>query len=226
MYPPKCPICNSLLPEGKLACTKCRDSLPYITEPRCKKCGKKIISDRLELCPDCKQYNHSFEQARAVWVLKGDIQKSIYAFKFANKRDYARFYASEAVRLNGEWIKEIAPDIIIPVPLHSSKRRERGYNQSFLVAREISKLVNIPAGEDILLKIAETQAQKKLSRTERKNNLKNAFKIGNSALQYKRVLVVDDIYTTGSTADAVSDVLYEAGAEAVYVLCMCTGENY
>ncbi len=214
------------MPEGKLVCKKCRDSLPYIEEPRCKKCGKKIISERLELCPDCKEYEHSFEQARAIWVLKGPIQKSIYRFKFANKRDYARFYASEAVRCCGDWIAEIEPDIIIPVPIHRSRLRERGYNQSYLVAREIAALVNIPASDSILLKSEETSAQKKLSRTERKNNLKNAFKLGNTALQYKRILVIDDIYTTGSTADAVSDILYEAGAESVYVLCVCIGEIY
>lgn len=203
-------------------CKKCVDGLSYNEDMVCEKCGKPI-SENAKLCRDCEKGGHKFTKARSVWVLEGEIREALYRFKFNNRRDYAKFFSYEAVKRTGEWIREINPDAIVAVPMHKKAVRVRGYNQSLVLAREISKLTGIKTDEKLIIKVKNTLPQKGLSARDRKNNLKNAFKLNRNDVQLKSILIVDDIYTTGSTADAVAEILNNAGVGNVYVLCMCTG---
>lgn len=117
-------------------------------------------------------------------------------------------------------------EAVIPVPIHKNRRKKRGYNQAELFARELGKLLELPVDGEILVRTKDTTPQKKLDDRERKNNLKKALKIGKDSVQWKKVLVVDDIYTTGSTVDAAALVLKEAGVEEIYVLSIAIGKGY
>ncbi len=116
-------------------------------------------------------------------------------------------------------------EALIPVPIHKSRMRKRGFNQAALVAERMGERLGIPVEKDILVRVKKTKAQKNLSDAERRENLKNAFQVSGNELKLKRVVLVDDIYTTGSTLDAGASVLREAGAEKVYFLSICIGRG-
>lgn len=150
----------------------------------------------------------------------------MYRFKDGGRREYAAFYAKESERLFGKWIEQKGVEVIVPVPVHKNKKRKRGYNQAEVYAKELGKLTHIPVDTKLLLRVIDTLPQKKLNDKERKKNLKKAFKIGRDGVQWKKVLLVDDIYTTGSTADAASEILKEEGIENIYILSVTIGKGY
>lgn len=154
------------------------------------------------------------------------MKHSIYRFKDGGRKEYGIFYGREGARLYGEWIRSHGVEAVIPVPIHKNRRKKRGYNQAELFARELGKLLELPVDGEILVRTKDTTPQKKLDDRERKNNLKKALKIGKDSVQWKKVLVVDDIYTTGSTVDAAALVLKEAGVEEIYVLSIAIGKGY
>ena len=123
----------------------------------------------------------------------------------------------------GREIRNWNPDLIVPVPLHRRKRKLRGFNQSAELAVQAGKLLGIPVAEDVVIKKKETKAQKKLSADERKRNLKDAFEV-QCALNGLKVLIVDDVYTTGSTVEALAAAMKEKGAAEVYFITLCTGQ--
>lgn len=230
LFPPVCPVCTQALPfiNGRRAelCTECREKLSYIEEPHCFQCGKELEGQEQELCHDCAVHKHIFRQGMAVYAYTDVIQQSIYRFKYQNKREYAAFYAKEVERRCGIMIRHWAPDAIIPVPLHRSKYQKRGYNQSALIANELGKLMQIPVDKELLIRIKKTAPMKELNNQQRLNNLENAFLCTENGVKYKKVLIVDDIYTTGATVDACARVLMEAGVEDVYCICLCIGKGF
>lgn len=175
-----------------------------------------------EFCGDCNRKKHYYNSGRVVWVYTKEMRQSIYRFKYDNKREYADFYVTELVRLYGGWIKRLDVDAIIPVPLHKSKYRKRGFNQAQVLAEAIGRQLEIPVLSDILVRNKNTTAQKNLNDKQRQENVKNAFKIINNEVQLKKILLVDDIYTTGSTIDAVARILKGDGVKEVYFICLCT----
>ena len=154
------------------------------------------------------------------------MKQSIHRFKYDNKREYADFYIEEILKHYGTWIESLQVDAIIPVPLHRSKQRSRGFNQAELLAKGIGKALQIPVEAKVVERYRKTKVQNVLNDTERKNNVKKAFKIAGNVVKLKKVLLVDDIYTTGSTIDAIAEVLKEAGVEQVYICCLCAGRGY
>ena len=227
LYPRRCILCDGVLDTPSSGvCISCRAKLNYIKEPVCKKCGQPIGDMREEYCYDCGKTRHFYDQGKSVWLYRGEMKQSMYRFKDGGRREYALFYAKESVRLYGSWIQKRNIEAIIPIPIHKNKKRKRGYNQAQVYAKELGRLLELPVDTKTLIRTADTIPQKKLSHRERKNNLKKAFKIGADSVQWKRVLIVDDIYTTGSTADAATEVLKEFGIEKVYVLSVTIGNGY
>lgn len=231
LYPDSCPICGEvqgqmLSDDGAVRiCPACEKRLTRVASPFCMKCGKPLETDRVrrEYCGDCQRGTHAFAQGRAVFVYQGAVIGSMHRLKYANRRDYAAVFAWEAYEAYGGWLGRIAPDALIPIPLHPKRRKERGYNQADLLAEALAQLSGIPVEKKLLLRTVHTQPQKQLHARERKNNLKNAFQISKKIVQLKKVLLVDDIYTTGSTVDAAAEALLRAGVTKVYVLCICIG---
>lgn len=230
LFPPRCPICDkvlfsSIFLEIERCCSSCRYTPEYVKEPVCKKCGKPIENEQEEYCYDCKKYKRIFEQGKALWLYKGEVRQSMYRFKYQNRPEYARYYGSEIVRVYGEWIKRQRIEAIVPIPLHSARRQQRGYNQAQLVAEEIGKLIGVPVYANLLKRIRNTKAQKDLTDTERKNNMKRAFKTYKNKVQLNHILLVDDIYTTGSTINEAVLELQKAGVEHVYYISVCIGRG-
>lgn len=235
-YPPRCLVCHGLLESGEKIHNECKKQLYPIENPVCMRCGKPLESEQWEYCFDCngkrieqqkcrKMGDDIFCQGKALYLYKGGMKQAMYRFKYSNKREYARFFGEEAVARLGEWIKKNEMEAIVPVPLHAKKKRKRGYNQAQVFARELSLYTGLPVEDNWVIRVKNTRPQKELNDVERKNNMKGAFQIRKMGVKYKKVLVVDDIYTTGSTIDAVAEVLGRTGVRSVFSICICIGKG-
>lgn len=225
LFPTRCPVCDRIVkPFGEKICLECLPKLRTVTPPWCMKCGKKIQGDE-ELCMDCRGRKHMFDRARTLYEY-GTAAPSLYRFKYKGRQEYADFYGEEMGKYLGEFIRRVSPDVLVPVPLHRKKLKSRGYNQAACLARALGKSLNLPVDEKLVKRIRNTEPMKRLNPTERQNNLKKAFKIGRNDVKLKITIVIDDIYTTGSTIDAVAKALKEAGMLKVYFLTLASGEDF
>ena len=235
-YPPRCLVCHGLLESGEKIHKECKKELYPIQEPTCYRCGKPVESEQREYCFDCyrkqkeqgkfrKKHKDIFCQGKALYLYKGGMKQAMYRFKYSNKREYGRFFGEEAAERFGEWLQKNEIEAIVPVPLFSGKKRKRGYNQAEVFARELSFYTDITVEDKWIIRIKNTRPQKELNDVERKNNLKGAFQICKMGVKYNKVLVVDDIYTTGSTIDAVAEVLSQTGVQSVFSICICIGKG-
>lgn len=227
LFPRRCPVCHEAVEErGQKICDICRTRLPRVRGAFCLKCGKPLLTEEKEYCRDCMRRKHLFECGRAPFVYDKVMRESIARFKYGGRREYAAFYAEEILRFCAKEMILWKADALIPIPLHPKKRRKRGYNQAELVAKELSKLSGIPMDKGLLLRVKNTRAQKELDDRQRLANLRNAFSVRKGSRSYKRVVLVDDIYTTGSTMDEASRVLKENGVQIIYFLCICVGRGH
>lgn len=225
-FPARCPVCDDVVLPGVLLCEGCRKKIRPIREPICKKCGKPLGNEREEYCFDCQKRRHSYRQGRAVFVHEGEIRDSIYRFKYTGKREYASFYAKAAAERCGDWLIRNQVEAIVPVPMYFWKKRLRGYNQAEVFAKALGKELQIPVDCRLVRRIRSTVPQKELNGKERIRNVKNAFQLASNIVKYKQVVLADDIYTTGSTVDAVAEALLAAGIKEVYCICISIGRGY
>ncbi len=226
LYPPTCPICGKILRiNNNQICIECKKKITYIQEPICKKCGKVLLFEEQEYCYDCCKKQHSYTRGLALWIYDENLKKSIYRFKYNNKREYAKVYANEIVLHHKRQIKEWNADGIIPIPLHKSKMRSRGFNQAEVLAIELSKQLSIPCYSNLISREKKTLPQKSLNDKQRINNLKNAFKIKQNDVKLNKIILIDDIYTTGVTIDSVTKVLKQEGINEVYFITISIGEG-
>ena len=222
IFPRRCPVCDSPLWPGKYICEECRKSLKLLRGPVCFKCGKKLSDSDGEYCTDCLKRRHLFERGRALYEYEG-VRKPIYRFKYSGRREYAKFFGDRLAEYLGKEIKEWKIDGIIPVPIHRKRRAKRGYNQSLELAKVLSEKLNIPLYENKVIRAVNTVPMKELGANERQINLKNAFIVHKDDVKLECVLIVDDIYTTGSTIDAMAKVLKAAGTRKVYFVALAVG---
>lgn len=222
LYPPRCPVCHSLAPVGKDICPECAERLPYVREPRCRKCGKPV-TDVMIFCEDCMEFPHDFDQGTAAFLYDDCMRETIRHFKYKGRKEYGAVLG----RLLYEYAR---PDLalwnaeaVVPVPLHREKLRQRGYNQAAVTAEAFARFASLPCFPDALVRTGRTAAMKNLAAGERRRNLRDAFSVSPDFRTPERILVVDDIYTTGSTADACAAALKGAGAKEVYVAAVCIG---
>lgn len=150
----------------------------------------------------------------------------MYRFKYGNRRTYADFFADEAQKQYGDWITGKSVEAVVPVPMYRKKEKQRGYNQADVFAKKLAYALGLAYEPAAVQRIVDTKPQKELGDEERKNNLKNAFHVEKFIVKYKYILLVDDIYTTGSTAEAVARQLLAAGVEKVFFLSVCIGNGY
>ena len=193
-------------------------------------CGRPVLSDLVEYCFDCEKKKKrgdkdTFFQGKSLLLYKGVVKQTMYRFKYSNKREYGTFFAELAMEKWGEWLFRCEIDAIVPVPMFRRKKRMRGYNQAEVFGRELAKYLRVPMDRNVVIRKKDTRPMKELNDIERENNLRNAFQIARNIVKYKKILLVDDIYTTGSTADEVSRVLLEAGVEKIYFLSICIGQG-
>ena len=220
-YPDVCPRCGKVT--GKVGlCKDCKGTFKYIKQPICGICGRTMEEDGFS-CPDCQKIKHYFKRNVSVFEYKGDIKESIYRFKYSNMRCYAEFFGAEAFKRYGKLLKLWKIDAIVPVPMYKPKQRKRGYNQAEEFANALGKASGIKVDTKLLIRAKDTVPMKTLSKQQRYENLLRAFKVSKDRPKYKRVLVVDDIFTTGSTIDACVRALKKCNIETVYGLCITSG---
>ena len=224
LFPRRCAICDDVLTHGrKYICRECRPKIVYIKEPYCMKCGK-ALSEVKEYCNDCLNRSHMFIQGSAVFDY-GAVAGSLYRFKNKGRVEYAEFYARALYSEKAELIRALSPDAFIPVPIHLSKLKSRGYNQSEIISKELSKLTSIPTNTTLITRVKKTIPLKNLGLRERQNNLKNAFKVNDNGVKLKTIIIIDDIYTTGSTMDAMASAILEVMNVDIYFLTVTIGRG-
>lgn len=228
LYPARCPVCDGVMPAACAAeegvCPDCRGRVRTVGEHYCIRCGKPLSEERTAYCGDCETHSHCFVRGRSLFYYE-DIRESLYRFKYGGRSEYAAYYAREMERAAGDDIRSWHAQALVPVPLHRAKQKKRGYNQAALLARELSAIFEIPVREDLVVRVRNTAPQKSLNPSERQKNLKKAFKILKNDVKLKATIIIDDIYTTGSTVDAVGSLLMQAGVSDIYVLTLASGSG-
>ena len=175
----------------------------------------------MEYCADCMRHPHAFEYGIALLNYDEAARHSMAQIKYNNKREYLDFYGAAIAARYKKTIRRMRVDALVPVPVHESRRRTRGFNQAEILADVIGEKLGIPVLPGMLVRDKKTLPQKDLSAAERLKNLSGAFAVGEIPAGIRRVLIVDDIYTTGSTVEACSRVLKGAGVEKVYFVVIC-----
>ena len=227
LYPEVCPMCGKVIDTGAgLCCGDCSSKLIPIRPPVCLKCGKELDDEEKDCCQDCTDMERYYIKGFPALVYNQDMAKCLSDFKYHNMRCYGRFLADIIVKHRGKEILLAAPDVIVPVPIHKSKLKTRGYNQAEILARELGRRLKLPVDTELILRDEKTAPQKGLSNQERDENLKRAFISSKKIVEYKSALIVDDIYTTGATVEACTQVLHGMGIKDIYYTSVCVGKGY
>jgi len=212
IFPPRCPGCGRL---GELFCDACRSQVEPITGPVCPRCGRP--TERAELCNSCRQSASHLDRIVSAVVFAGPIRAAIHELKYNNGRALA---APLAAYLVDAWQgADMTADCIVPVPLHARRQAERGYNQSALLARALSRSVGVPLDEKLVIRHKATQQQALLNAAQRRENVRDAFACRGPA-NGRQIVLVDDVCTTGSTLEACAAALRAAGAAHVSALTL------
>jgi ComF family protein len=219
VFPPLCPVCDGLLGAGRRdpLCGRCWEGLERILPPWCRCCG---IPQGVEgLCGACRSRRPRFAYARAALRYGEIAREAIHAFKFGGRRGLANPLGDLLAGLGLRALPGAAPDLLVPVPLHPRRARERGYNQALLLARRLERAWGVPVAADALRRAVPTQPQADLDAAARRRNVRDAFAVQSPGLIAGRhVVLVDDVLTTGATAGECARTLSRAGAETVGVL--------
>ena len=227
MYPNRCPVCAEIvMPKGTLLHTACERKLAYLKEPICKRCGILVAMEE-EYCAECLVADRGWDMGRSVFDYHSEAGRALQRVKKEGTEELVRFFAKELNISQGNFIKQVAPECIVPVPLHPAKQRKRGFNQSELLAKALSRELEIPV-RLLLKKEKKTKDQKNLNRTMRRQNVKGAFVADADAFRQgtpETVLLLDDVMTTGNTLSACAVALKESGVKKVVFLCVCAGEG-
>lgn len=225
LFPRRCPVCGGVaMPKGRLICPACLKQLSFVSSPACMKCGKEIGSREQEYCADCIRRKKSFTRGFALLNYDSRAAVSMAAVKYHNKREYLDFYARAAALRFKKQFRQAGIQVIVPVPVHASRLKTRGFNQAAVLAEKLSAELGIP-WEELLNRVKKTDPQKSLGSAERLKNLRGAFEAEQEAGKWERVLLVDDIYTTGSTAEICSRALLKTGVKQVFVFAVCIGHG-
>ena len=225
-FPPRCAVCGEVIPVGEpQPCLDCKSCLPYVKPPYCMKCGKEVEREEDEYCQDCIEKERHYRRGFPVFRYEPPITESLLSFKYEGKKEYATFYADEIYKRYGRRIGALGIDALIPVPIYKGKYYSRGYNQAELIAIKLEKRMNIPVRNDIIARVRDTIAQKDIQGQERENNLKKAFACTGDVSGINRVLLVDDIYTTGATIEACTNACISSGIKEIYYTSVAIGKG-
>jgi len=218
-YPPVCEGCGTSVDSGRYLCVECQERAPRIVAPFCQKCAEPFFGAITGsfACGNCANQILHFDAAVAGYRARGIVRRLIHEFKY-----HQRIYLRHVV---GDWLAAVLDDpritpeqfdVIVAVPLHPAKQRERGFNQAALLATSLGKRTKLPV-EPALQRVRYTNTQTAFDRAERLENLRDAFRLRRGRnVRGLRVLLVDDVLTTGSTLSECARVLKDAGASSVY----------
>ncbi len=213
--PPLCILCENPV-KDKLICENCENEIDRnfaIKENFCLKCGGIFEGNR---CPRCRDTKFSFEFNRSVYIYDGKVKQIVEDFKYNKFKKLSDFIAGRMQELLAREYPKI--HVLVPIPIHPTRKRERGFSQTELIAKKLSSLTGINCDCENLIRIKHTKSQATLTRKERKSNLKDAFKlIEPSRFRNQNVLLIDDVMTTGITMNEAAKILKKHGAR-VYTI--------
>ena len=231
LYPPRCRSCRERIfgQDEDYFCRSCREKIRLISHPLCSTCGRPFLDTRGEdhLCGACLAHPPCFQKARAWACYPGEeneghpLREVVQRFKYGRKVSLGKPLGRLMARGCSGLFFESHFDLVIPVPLHPKRLRWRGFNQAVILAREVGRLWRLPMDPFLLLRSRETPPQTQLSEEERKKNMRRAFSLNPAKpVDGKRLLLVDDVYTSGATVNECSRTLIRAGAKEVCVLTL------
>lgn len=213
IYPPRCIFCDSILyfMDNIEVCNKCFNKLPLKNEN--KICYRKFC-------------NMDFDSITCLFNYGGIVKEALHRYKYEEKSFYYRAWANLIVYFTKKMTKFDEFDIILSVPLHKDKLKKRGYNQSALISKKLSKLIKIPEKSNVFKRIKDTESQMSLDRAKREKNIKNAFKITDRlVIENSKIILIDDILTTASTIKECSRILKKSGAKKIHVIVLASGNE-
>ena len=219
LFPPVCPLCDKVVKideEGKL-CKNCTGKVRPFTGPACLKCGKLLTDDEEAYCGNCRKNSFHFRKCHITFLYEDEVRDMLVKFKYKNRKDMARFFANESLGRFKEVVGKAGIDAVVPIPIHKKRMKKRGYNQAAEFGKLIAQELGVPCLTELLKRTRQTAAQKELGAVVRLMNLMDAFEVDKTWLQraknvgIKKLLLVDDIFTTGSTLECASIKLTECG---------------
>ncbi|MDY6876867.1 MAG: ComF family protein [Chloroflexota bacterium] len=213
LFPPHCVGCRRV---GAWLCADCLVQIPRVEPPFCARCGGVVVADGL--CARCQTAPLQIECIRSAVYFEGVLREAIHQLKYYGRTVLAAPLGGLMVAW---WMQHPMPaDVVVPVPLHIGRLRERGYNQAALLAREMARRVGLVVEERTLVRWRMTAPQVELDTMQRKENVRDAFSCSGDTLAGKQVLLIDDVCTTGATLESCAVALYEGGAQAVRALTL------
>jgi competence protein ComFC len=223
IYPNLCCTCKAQLSEGeRLLCKKCSEEIKIIPTPHCIKCGRHLPVKGI--CGECRSGRHLLESVYCACIFDGVMKECIHNFKYKNRLTLMQIFKDIVFEfaIDNPFMENV--DIVVPVPLHPARLRQRAYNQSVIIASEIAHTFSLPLEDRILKKIKNTRPQSALDKNKRQQNIKGSFALKKpSFVKGKRILLVDDVFTTGATANECASVLLKAGAKSVSCFTLARG---
>ncbi|HSW64490.1 MAG TPA: ComF family protein [Dissulfurispiraceae bacterium] len=216
LFPQRCPLCEAPAHASRALpiCESCWATIQRYTGPACSLCGLPAVSHHTERCQECVSSPPMFVFSRSYGIYEGVLKKAIHFLKFDGKRRLAKPLAALLCELSLP-----AVDAVVPVPLHISRLRKREFNQTALIGKHLAGHLRISLRTDLLIKTKATAAQIDVDRQERLKNLKKAFTASKDVAGL-RILLIDDVVTTGATARESAKALKNAGAEEVFVVAL------
>ena len=228
LYPEVCQLCGvaRATPAQGFVCGGCQSEVRFIQQPFCERCGRPYegeISTRFE-CANCREMTPHFRSARSAVAARDKVREAIHRYKYQRALWLEPFLAELLIRAARPELAREKWDLIVPVPLHPAKQRTREFNQAERLADRLSAATQIPVNKRLVRRVLPTRTQTLLSRAERLANVRNAFATrANQRLAGERIVLLDDVFTTGATTDAVAKVLLAAGAGEVCVWTVARG---
>ena len=230
LFPPRCHACKAYIPDADAIhlCAPCLEACVLIRSPLCIICGMPFLTEGGgdHLCGGCITEPPRFTAARAAAVFDGPVRELIHRFKYNNRVQLCRPLGLLTAQQLGPFAEATSADLVIPVPLHLKRLRQRGFNQAVLLGEILARQWRLPLSRRNLQRIRWTEPQINLSAAERVANVRGAFAVSEPALlKGKRIILVDDVYTTGSTVAECARVLFKADAAEVFVVTVARAES-
>lgn len=222
LFPPICCFCNHLADTEQDLCSTCNTLLPWIKDV-CYRCGLSIETGNAAIyCEKCLTHPPKFDRLCALFKYEPPVTQLVTGLKFKAKLAYGRLLGELlSKQVKKIWYKkEVLPEALLPVPLHKTRLRKRGFNQALELLWPIKKELSIPILIDSCLRIRPTFSQSLLNKTKRQRNMKKAFQLVKS-LPFEHIALVDDVVTTASTVNVLAELLKENGVKIVDVWCVC-----
>lgn len=235
IFPSRCVICDEVLPygdglENEYLCNECRENIEFIKDPTCKKCGA-MISDKNEVyCTRCKSDLHqNFDYGFGLLRYNDSVKESLHKIKYGGRKEYIYFYGKCIAKKYANKFKEINPDYLVPIPIHKRRLIKRNYNQASVIAYAISDElkkydIDIPVNENLIFRTKNTEVLNKLDYEDRLIELNDAF-YASDLSGIDKVILIDDIYTTGATIDKIAKVMKENGVNKLYFATIAIVDN-